>query len=341
MKILKYLGIGLLVILVIVLILGLIAPNDIRFERSISIKAPAPVILGQIKSLKNMQKWSPWVELDPNMKNIFEGTDGEVGSKNSWSGNDDVGEGSQTITSISDTKVEADLHFIRPFESKSKVDYTLTADGEQTKVTWGFSTTKSFPMNGLLMVMIKMGGMNKDFDKGLGKLKALCEAMPPQTEVPAAATYKIEETERPEKYYAGIRKVVGWAEMDQFFATTYGQIGMALGMANIKPVGYASALYYKWDEPNKQADVAPVMELDNNKTKLKGLNSFTVPAGKAVEVTFTGSYDQMKAVHEAIDKYIQEKNMQMTGNVIEEYVTDPMTEKDTTKWQTNVIYMVK
>ncbi|MBX7204366.1 MAG: GyrI-like domain-containing protein [Bacteroidia bacterium] len=340
MKILKYLGIGLLVILVIVLILGLIAPTDIRFERSLSIKAPAPVILGQIKSLKNMQKWSPWVELDPNMKNTFEGTDGEVGSKNSWSGNDDVGEGSQTITSISETKVEADLHFIKPFESKAKVDYVMAADGEQTKVTWGFSTNKSFPMNGLLWMMIKMGGMNKDFDKGLGKLKALCESMPAEP-VAVAPAYSVTEENRPEKYYAGIRKIVGWAEMDQFFASTYGQIGMAFGMANMKPVGYASALFYDWDEKNQRADVAPVMELDNNKTKLKGLTNFTVPAGKAVMVTYTGSYDQMKAVHETINKYIQEKHLEISGNVIEEYITDPMMEKDTAKWQTNVIYMVK
>ncbi|MCC6685245.1 MAG: SRPBCC family protein [Bacteroidia bacterium] len=340
MKILKYLGIGLLVILVIVLILGLIAPNDIRFERSISIKAPAPVILGQIKSLKNMQKWNPWVEKDPNMKNTFEGTDGEVGSKNYWSGNDDVGEGSQTITSISETKVEADLYFIRPFESKSKVDYTMTADGEQTKVTWGFATSKSFPMNGLLMVMIKMGGMNKDFDKGLGKLKTLCESMPAEP-VAAAATYSITEEDRPEMYYAGIRQVVGFADMQNFFGQSYAQIGAALGMAAVKPAGYASALYFDWDEKNMKADVAAVMGIENGKTKLKGLTAFTVPAGKAVKVTFSGSYDQMKAVHEAINKYIQEKGLEMAGNVIEEYVTDPMIEKDMAKWQTNVIYMVK
>jgi effector-binding domain-containing protein len=340
MRILKYLSIGLLVILIIVLIIGLIAPKEIRFERSTLIKAPATVILGQIKSLKNMQKWSPWVELDPNMKNTFEGVDGEVGSKNSWSGNDDVGEGSQTITSISENKVEADLHLIRPFESKAKFDYVVTSEEGSTGVTWGFTTTKSFPMNGLLWLMIKMGGMNKDFDKGLGKLKALCESMPAKPVV-ATGTYKITEEDRPEMYYAGIRRVVGFADMQNFFGQSYAQIGAAFGMAAVKPAGYASALYFDWDEKNMRADVAAVMGLDNGNTQLKGLNAFTVPAGKAVMVTFGGSYDQMKAVHEAINKYIQEKGLEMAGNVIEEYVTDPIMEKDMTKWQTNVIYMVK
>jgi len=287
-----------------------------------------------------MQKWSPWVELDTNMKNTFEGTDGEVGSKNSWTGNDDVGEGSQTITSVSELKVEANLHFIRPFESKAKVDYVLAAEGENTKVTWGFTSHASYPFNGIFMIMMNLGGMNKDFDKGLGKLKALCESMPAEPEA-AMDVYNITEEDRPEMHYAGIRQVVGFADMEKFFGQSYAQIGAALSSGAVNPAEYTSALYFDWDEKNMKADVAAVIGVDNGKTKLKGLTAFTVPAGKAVKVTFGGSYDQMKSVHEAINKYIQEKGLEMAGNVIEEYLTDPMVEKDMAKWQTNVIYMVK
>jgi hypothetical protein len=31
----------------------------------------------------------------------------------------------------------------------------------------------------------------------------------------------------------------------------------------------------------------------------------------------------------------------MNANVIEEYVTDPGTEPDSTKWLTNVVYLIK
>jgi effector-binding domain-containing protein len=48
----------------------------------------------------------------------------------------------------------------------------------------------------------------------------------------------------------------------------------------------------------------------------------------------------MKAPHMGMDEYMKEKSLTQTL-VLEEYVTDPMTEKDTAKWQTNIYYLVK
>jgi effector-binding domain-containing protein len=62
-----------------------------------------------------------------------------------------------------------------------------------------------------------------------------------------------------------------------------------------------------------------------------------------LKIAYYGAYDgsMNMPAHEAIDAYIKEKGLTHYGNVIEEYVTDPMAEKDTTKWLTNIYYMVK
>jgi hypothetical protein len=49
---------------------------------------------------------------------------------------------------------------------------------------------------------------------------------------------------------------------------------------------------------------------------------------------------KMMGAHEAIKKHMKEKNMSEIVTV-EEYVTDPMVEKDTAKWLTNIYYILK
>ena len=41
-----------------------------------------------------------------------------------------------------------------------------------------------------------------------------------------------------------------------------------------------------------------------------------------------------------MDAYMKANNLPMQTQVIEEYVTDPMHEKDTTKWLTNIYYVL-
>ena len=48
----------------------------------------------------------------------------------------------------------------------------------------------------------------------------------------------------------------------------------------------------------------------------------------------------MMDVYNAMDTYAKEKNLTKTFS-LEEYVTTPMNEKDTAKWQTNIYYVIK
>lgn len=83
--------------------------------------------------------------------------------------------------------VKADLRFIKPFESSSKITYTLAADGANTKVTWAMDGENGFAgkMMGVFMDMDTMLG--KDFDEGLAKLKSVAEAKAKEAPAPAPA----------------------------------------------------------------------------------------------------------------------------------------------------------
>jgi hypothetical protein len=110
LKIILYIVIGLVVV---VFGLSFIVATKMHTERTIFIKAPKEAVFTDVKTLANMQKWSPWRERDTAAKTSFEGTDGTVGAKFSWEGNKEMGKGEQTITKIEENKsVESDLHFI-------------------------------------------------------------------------------------------------------------------------------------------------------------------------------------------------------------------------------------
>jgi hypothetical protein len=95
----------------------------------------------------------------------------------SWESNvEEVGKGSQAISKIeAPTLLETDLKFYVPYESEAKGYIKLSPEGTGTKVTWGFQSEMPYPFNVMKLWMNMEEMMDKDWNSGLAKLKALCE----------------------------------------------------------------------------------------------------------------------------------------------------------------------
>ena len=160
-------------IVVIVLILGLIAPKNYEVNRSIIINKPVVEVFNYLKYVKNQDDWSPWKKKDPNMKQTFEGTDGEVGFISRWEGNKTVGEGEQEIKRIVENEcIETELRFLKPWKSQSDAYIRVVGlEPKQTNVTWGFSGKNKFPFSIFMLFMNMDKAVGKDFEKGLHNLK--------------------------------------------------------------------------------------------------------------------------------------------------------------------------
>ena len=167
----------LLVLLLIVLVLGLIAPKDYQVERKIIVEKPKNEVYQYIKYLKNHDKWSPWATRDPDMKKEFKGTDGEVGFVSAWDGNKQVGSGEQEIIKmIENDRLETALRFFKPWKSESDAYVQLQDAGDnKTEVAWGFTGSNNFPVNIMMMFMNMDKTVGKDFQEGLNNLKANLE----------------------------------------------------------------------------------------------------------------------------------------------------------------------
>ena len=173
---LKKIVIGIVLLVLIVLGLAALQPDNFRVQRSIAIKAPAEKILPLISDFHNWTSWSPWEKLDPSMKRNYSGAPRDLGAVYAWEGDDKVGSGRMEITSVTQpTNVGIKLDFLRPFESHCVTDFTLATQGDITTVSWTMSGPSNFmtKLMGLAFSMDKMIG--KDFEFGLANMKAVAE----------------------------------------------------------------------------------------------------------------------------------------------------------------------
>jgi uncharacterized protein (UPF0254 family) len=178
MKFLKYLGLAIAVIIVVLLIAALFVPKEYTVSTSIIIKSPKVVVYDYVKILKNQENYSVWVMADKALVPVYGGVDGTVGATQSWNSMDDnVGEGSQEIVKISEDRIDVDLKFVRPFKSEAKAAMLLKAiDSTQTELVSEFYGTSSYPMNLMNFVGINM---IKDAEgKNLNNIKAILEKNP-------------------------------------------------------------------------------------------------------------------------------------------------------------------
>ncbi len=340
MKVLKYIGGFILILIIAILLLGLVMKKEYSVVRSIEIDAPKQVVWKNIYSFKAQDKWSPWRELDPNQKTEYIGEDGEVGSGTKWEGDPEtVGTGSQELLATQKfERVESKLRFIIPWEAENDVFIAQEPIANGIKVSWGFKGEIGYPMNVFLPFMGMEKFIGQDFEKGLAKLKSICES---QTSLGTYGDYEVKYVELPIRYYITKRDTVSWEGIQMFFANNFGIMAKAMAEQGIEMSGMPSSLIYVWDFENQQADMAAAMPISSNSNVLEGYMVTELPSSMAMVVEYMGDYEGSGDAHMMMEKCAEDWGFEIIEPVSEEYVTDPGEEPDTSKWITKITYPVK
>lgn len=177
MKIVKtilYVAVGLVLV---ALIAAALMPKSYTVTVSETINRPKAEVYDYLKIFANQKEYSEWTKPDPNLQPIISGVDGTVGSKSYWkSSNPDVGEGSQTITAMSENEIALDLEFISPMEGHGKVlNKFETKDSTTTIVTVSTTFDAPFPMN-LPSILIGKPMIEKTEKQIMVNVKQIMEA---------------------------------------------------------------------------------------------------------------------------------------------------------------------
>jgi hypothetical protein len=173
MKILKIIGIVVLSILLILVVGGYLIPPHYHVERTRTFAASTADIQAQIIDLPKWQAWNPWADHDPAMKVTYGTPSAGVGASMSWT-SDKTGQGSLTITHISNDSVREALNFGPDIEPPTTTFY-FKPEGQGTQVRWAMDgelgNNPFMRWYGPLMDHF----VGTDYEKGLEKLAKVVE----------------------------------------------------------------------------------------------------------------------------------------------------------------------
>lgn len=164
------------VVVAVLLIFAATRPDVFHVERSTTIQAPAERLHPLINDLRGFNTWNPYARKDPAMQGQYSGPAAGPGAGYEFQGNQDVGKGRIGITASSaPSSVTMQLDMFEPFAARNVVTFSLVPEGGATRVTWAMDGPSPFisKLIGVFMNMDQMIG--RDFEAGLGHLKALAE----------------------------------------------------------------------------------------------------------------------------------------------------------------------
>ncbi len=151
--------------------------GDYEVVRSTTVAAPRERVHGLIHEFRAWREWSPWEDVDPNLKRDYSGAESGAGAMYAWEGNRKAGKGNMEIVSSTPERIEVRLQFEQPWKATNQVFFELAPSGEAaTDVAWRMrGTTRGFAA--LFSKVVPMERLvGKDFEKGLARMKAAAES---------------------------------------------------------------------------------------------------------------------------------------------------------------------
>lgn len=153
--------------------------------------------------------------------------------------------------------------------------------------------------------------------------------------------YDVRKISWPEKTFITKRETVAFDKLSDFFTRNYDAIYEHLQKVGIQPSEPPCAIYYKIDEEKKETELAAAVPVQGKVPDIKNFDKLAIPASKVITTTYYGPYGEgMRPAYTALEDYLKDNKM-TRKLIIEEYLTDPMLEKDPGKLKTNIYFVLK
>jgi len=339
MKALKIIGIILGSIVALFLLIALVLPSEYSVERSIIINKPLAQVYTYTSNLKNYNSWQPWKKYDKNAKYELSGEGCTVGSKVSWIGNDQVGQGEMTTIEMKTNKSwKSKVQFFTPYESKLDIEFKFENVEMGTKVTWITKGELSYPLLRWMGLSFE-SMMAPDFERGLMKLKEVIES----GKGGDTDDYQIIITEIDEqKLYVIPDSLSDMTLIPTKLGLAYSELGEFIAKNKIEMIAPPVAITTKYNDKKPfYAFEAGFPVKDNKKIKPIGrIKIQTIPAGTVVKGIHLGPYENVAKVYIAIEKFIKDNDLDIIGYPWEVYFNDPMKVKPE-EIETHIFFPVK
>lgn len=330
MKILRRVLLAVLCIALIVIVVGFMLPRKVHVERSLVINASQKSVFKQINTLKNWVKWSPWLQMDSTMQLQFSGPVSGVGANYKWlSHNKNVGKGSVSIiSSVPANSLQVIMDFGE--NGKSTGGFRLVKENSNTNVTWSLDSDLGMNPLSRWFGLFSDHMIGPDLEQGLYNLDQLLE------DRHTVNGYKIIDIEVPARVLISVRDTASPETVTLKLAKMYNSISLFLKFKSLSPTGSPIAIFHHYT--NRDFDIEAGIPISSVVEAPQGMNCSVKVAQKTIMIKYFGSYKLISEAYGALQTYIIDNELQITGPAWEEYISNPHLEADSTLWQTNIYY---
>lgn len=163
----------------ILLVIGLLLPQQYQIQKSITIHAPQSNITPLLSDFTKWPSWSPWQKVDPSIVFTLGEPSAGVGAHQFWQSS--WGFGEMTITNISGAKINFNILFNEEHIVTGEVSFSPQASGSLVTCTlFGEVTT---PILGGYLALFSQYILQNTLTLGLNNLKTAAQLQTiPQSE---------------------------------------------------------------------------------------------------------------------------------------------------------------
>ncbi|GAB5465238.1 MAG: hypothetical protein Kapaf2KO_06740 [Candidatus Kapaibacteriales bacterium] len=326
MKALKIAALVIVGLIALVLIVSYSLSDEMHVEETYEFNESPEKVYTAIITPKLRANWDPWLNMDPNAKIVFEGSEQGVGAINKWESEDSsVGVGEQEIVEVKPNeyvKTQVRITGMDPFYSEFFLEPN---ENGGTKVRWKMDNKVNMmgPMNGI-MAQIMTSMVSSQFKDGYSKLEkymAENDIKPMGSDM----NFVVEEME-PFSFYAALGKSTTTSvDMSAEYGKAFGSVMEYMGENNIEQQGMPMTMTTLWDEENNVSEFYCGVPVANDAPDPRAgtVQKMKFDGGTMATVVYTGPYSGMKSAYEGLMGFIAGNGYEIIGSPVEMYMNDP------------------
>ena len=308
-------------ILVTIVVIGLLLPARIRVEREITIDAHRATVFALLNDFRQIDRYAPIVEGDPNARLVIGGAPAGVGATASWNGTI-VGEGVEAITESEPfSRIVTRIEYGNGRVAGNRI--VLSSDDGRTGVVQVYERDYGMNLAGRYFGLFLEGIVGPEIERDLARLRDYAERLPradwsdleiERLVVEAADIAYLTTRSRPDA------TAISEAMSDSFF-----DILNFIDRHGLVEAGAPMSITRTFSGSDIVFDAAiPVRGLPAAPPAGGGAVQIgKTYAGAVIRVRHVGGYAGLGRTHDKIAAYLAARGLERNGDAWEAYVSDP------------------
>jgi effector-binding domain-containing protein len=302
-----------------------------HIDQFIIVNKPIGEVHRFVSDFHSWTEWSPWLIADQDAKvNV-----NEDGKYYEWTG-PVSGDGNMNMLAVTDSRIDIDLTFLKPWKSKAKVWFLLKEVEGGTELRWLMDSSLPFFMFFMLGMFKALIAM--DFDRGLRMLKEKLE----EGVIHSKLTFVGPNTFRGGDYI-GIKTITcprGIAEAMKKDYTKLLEYVKREDAAQIN--GNPFSIYHKWDPAKGIVEYTAAVPVSGEINLLDGMFMGNYPSSSVFTTHHKGNYVHIGNAWSAMYARKQNKIFKSNKNLdpVEEYLNSP-NDTPVNDLEANIHFVIK